>query len=126
MTPAGTAAATFDMLPVAPGIFPGAVLHAGTAESAATSPVQAGDYLEIYCTGLGATHNTGGFDLTVLTPTVFVGSVPVAPTYSGLAPGYTGLYQVNVRVPEGLAAGMQPLLLSVGQAHSNEIRIAVE
>lgn len=127
LTPAGTmATAALDLLPAAPGIFPGAVLRAGTTERATTSPVRAGEDIEIYCTGLGATHNTGGFDLTVLTPAVFVGSVPVAPTYSGLAPGYMGLYQVNVRVPEGLAAGMQPLLLSVGQAHSNEIRIAIE
>jgi uncharacterized protein (TIGR03437 family) len=127
VTPSGArATATIDLLPVAPGIFPGAVLRAGTAESSATSPVRAGDYIEIYCTGLGATHNTGGFDLTVLAPSVFVGSVPATPTYSGLAPGYTGLYQVNVRVPEGVARGMQPLLLSVGQAHSTEIRIAIE
>jgi uncharacterized protein (TIGR03437 family) len=37
-----------------------------------------------------------------------------------------GLYQVNVQVPAGLAAGVQPLLMSVDLAHSNQVNIAVQ
>jgi uncharacterized protein (TIGR03437 family) len=37
-----------------------------------------------------------------------------------------GLYQVNVQVPAGLAPGLQPLLISVDMAHSNQVNIAVQ
>ena len=33
-------------------------------------------------------------------------------TYSGLAPGYVGLYQINVRVPAGIPSGPQTLTVS--------------
>ncbi len=121
-----TSNATVDVKPVQPGIFPGAVLRAGTSDNATTTPVRAGDYIEIYCTGLGPTTASGGLQRTVLSPVVFIGAVPVRPVYSGLAPGYQGLYQVNVQVPPGLAPGPQPLLLSVSLAHSNEITIRVQ
>ena len=127
VTPSGMRAeATVEVKPVQPGIFPGAVLLAGTTASAVTTPVRSGDYIEIYCTGLGPTSSVSGLDQTVLTPVVFVGAVPVVPLYSGLVPGYQGLYQVNIQVPAGLAPGPQSLLLSVSLAHSNEITIGVQ
>ena len=109
-----------------PGIFPGAILHAGTGESATITPMRAGDFIEIYCTGLGVTRIVNGLSVTAVTPTVFIGGVPVKPAYSGLAPGFTGLYQVNVQIPPGLAAGPQGVILSAGTAHSNEVRILVQ
>ena len=116
LTPSGAApTAPVTVVDAQPGIFPGAIRHAGTADSAVTTPVHTGDYIEIYCTGLGA-----------VTPTVFVGAVPVTPVYSGLAPGFVGLYQVDVRVPAGLAAGPQSVILASGTAHSNEIKILVQ
>jgi uncharacterized protein (TIGR03437 family) len=102
------------------------VLHAGTAVSAVTTAVHAGDYIEIYCTGLGATQTEGSFQQTVFTPTVFLGAAPLQPVYSGLAPGYLGLYQVDVQVPAGLAAGAQPLILEVNLQHSNTISVTVQ
>ena len=67
-----------------------------------------------------------GLQQTVVTPTVFFGATPVQPVFSGLAPGYPGLYQVNVQVPAGLAAGMQDLVLTTSQLRSNQIQIAVQ
>ena len=109
-----------------PGIFNGAVLHANTSISAVTTPVAAGDYIEIYCTGLGPTKPANGLQQTAYLPVVFIGAIPVEPVYSGLAPGLPGVYQVNVQIPKGLAPGLQPLLLSVNLTHSNEIQIAVQ
>jgi uncharacterized protein (TIGR03437 family) len=126
-TPSGAkATATVNVVPVQPGIFPSGVLHAGTGVSALISPVHAGDAIEIYCTGLGPTKTAGSFQETVLTPTVFIGATPVQPIYSGLAPGSLGLYQVNVQVPAGLAPGIEPLLMSVDGAHSNQVNIEVQ
>ena len=46
--------------------------------------------------------------------------------YAGLAPGFVGLYQINVQVPPGLTPGVVPLVISVSQAHSNEVKIMVQ
>ena len=105
--------ATADVTAVAPGIFPGGVRVNG-------------DYLEIYCTGLGPSlPAAGGLLTTLYAPSVFIGDVPVAAAFSGLAPGYLGVYQVNVRIPAGIAPGLQSLILSVNNTHSNQITIAV-
>jgi len=123
-TPSGaTPSAQVNVADLQPGIFPGAILHAGTADSAVTTPVRAGDFIEIYCTGLGATNPAG---LAATQPAVFIGDVPLTPAYSGLAPGFVGLYQVNVQVPAGLAPGQQGVVLSSGTAHSNQAGILVQ
>ena len=121
-----TATAQVTLTAADPGIFPGAVVHAGTAVSAEETPVKAGDYLEIYCTGLGPTRASGGLSLTTVTPTIYIGSTAVTPAYSGLAPGFVGLYQVDVQVPAGLTPGKLPVVISTGKQSSNEVRIAVQ
>ncbi len=98
------AVAGLTIVAQAPGIFSGGI-------------VQRGNSLEIYCTGLG---------VPVATPVVFVGATPVQPTYSGPAPGLAGVDQVNVQIPPGVARGMQPVVLSIGSAHSNSVNITVQ
>jgi uncharacterized protein (TIGR03437 family) len=116
--PSGSqASASVNVALVEPGIFAGAILHAGTGISAVTTPVHAGDYLEIYCTGLGPA--------TLSAPTVFIGATPLKPLYSGPAPGLVGLYQVNVQVPQGLSPGAQPVIIELNLTHSNQIDIMV-
>jgi uncharacterized protein (TIGR03437 family) len=117
---------TVDVSEEQPGIFAGAILKAGTAINATTAAVHSGDFIEIYCTGLGPTRSSNGFDITALIPTVFVGGVPLAPVYSGLAPGFAGLYQIDVRLPANLPSGAQGVIVSIGTAHSNEVKIQVE
>jgi uncharacterized protein (TIGR03437 family) len=114
--------AALNLVAVQPGIFSGAVLHSGTTVSAITTPVHAGEFIEIYCTGLGPTRSDGR---TTATPTVYFGASAVSPSYSGLS-GFTGLYQVNVQIPAGLPSGTLPLVIASGNAYSNEIKIAVQ
>ena len=86
-------------------------------------PAHPGDYLQIYVTGLGAATPNGdpngavlptgtvapvsGNPLynTVAIPSVTIGGQPVAVLFSGIVPGFTGLYQVNVRIPTNVATG---------------------
>jgi uncharacterized protein (TIGR03437 family) len=48
-------------------------------------------------------------------------------SFSGLAPGFVGLYQVNVLVPADVAAGSAvPVTISIGGATSNTATIVVQ
>jgi uncharacterized protein (TIGR03437 family) len=118
-------------------------LIAGTASMAApigmftgSRPAHAGEYVSLYCTGLGSVTNTpyesypalsDPFSMTDASPTVTIGGAPATVVFSGLAPGYVGLYQVNVQIPAGLAGGdAVPVILTIGGVPSNTATIAVE
>jgi uncharacterized protein (TIGR03437 family) len=82
-------------------------------------------YIEIYATGLGATQPSNGLAITTQTPVIFFGTTPARPMFSGLAPGFLGLYQVNVAVPAG-ASGIVPVVLSIGKSVSNSVQVILQ
>ena len=47
-------------------------------------------------------------------------------TFSGLAPGFVGLYQVNVQVPAGVPVGTQDVEIIINNVPGNTTTIAVE
>jgi uncharacterized protein (TIGR03437 family) len=47
-------------------------------------------------------------------------------SFSGLAPGFVGLYQINVEVPSGLKTGNQPVVVEVAGASSNSVLLPVQ
>jgi uncharacterized protein (TIGR03437 family) len=128
----------------APGIFTingqgtgqGAILNLSNQLVDATHPAKVGDYIQIYCTGLGEVTNSPGIGLpasadplsvTGTTPTVSIGGVDGLVQFSGLTPGAAGLNQINVQIPAGVAAGgAVPVSVSIGGAVSNTVTIAVE
>jgi uncharacterized protein (TIGR03437 family) len=60
-------------------------------------------------------------------PTVTIGGVPALVTFSGLAPGFAGLYQVNAQVPSGTASGSSiSVVIGIGGVQSNTVTIAVQ
>jgi type 1 glutamine amidotransferase len=61
-----------------------------------------GNAITLWATGLGPVERQGGFDVTVLQPSVRIGGVAARVLYSGLSPGFPGLYQVNVEIAPGL------------------------
>ena len=126
VTNSGVASNTIsvDLADFNPGIFTlgqvgqGAVLIAGSGEVAgptgsipgqALRPANRGEYIAIYCTGLGAVTNpprTGApasanpVSVTLTAPGVTIGGQVVPVTdyfFSGLAPGFVGLYQVTFK-----------------------------
>jgi uncharacterized protein (TIGR03437 family) len=128
-----SAPVTVRVSTVAPGVFfdaatgYGAILISGTANTTFTQPAQGGNYLEIYCTGLGpvVAHPNGLF-YTVLTPQVTIGDYAAPVQYSGLAPGYPGLYQVNVLVTPFVRPGELELLLTIGGSTANGVKVRVQ
>jgi uncharacterized protein (TIGR03437 family) len=109
---------------------------AGSVPGAQAHPAAAGNYVTIYSTNLGDVSNrpadgaaspSSPLAKTVLTPTVTIGGVNAPVSFSGLAPGFVGLYQVNAQVPTGAPSGNAvPVILNIGGVASNTVTIAVQ
>jgi adhesin/invasin len=56
--------------------------------------------------------------------TATVGGQPATVQFAGLAPGYAGLYQVNLMVP-ALSPGDYPLQIAVDGQQSNAATVSV-
>jgi uncharacterized protein (TIGR03437 family) len=92
-----------------------------------TNPLHAGDYVELYATGLGATTTQGGLDYANQQPTVTIGGSDCPVSYAGRAPGYMGLDQINCVVPTGLGANAAaPVVVTSGIRSSNVATLAVD
>lgn len=102
----------------------------------ANHPTTAGDYLVVYCAGLGAVNQsvTAGTvspasppATTVNTVTATIEGISAPVAFAGLAPGFAGLYQVNLQVPPGLTPSSKaPLVLTVSGQSSPGAPIAVQ
>lgn len=110
----------------------GVILHANYQLADIGHPVQAGETVLIYCTGLGVVHSppadgaAASGQTTIATPVVTIGGISGAVPFSGLAPGFVGLNQVNVVIPQGVPSGNQPVVLKMGSAASPPVLIPVE
>jgi uncharacterized protein (TIGR03437 family) len=102
--------------PVAPGTF----FDSGTGFGAVMDRGQR--IFEVYATGLGAAGSDG---MTVQKVEASAGGLEAQVLYSGLAPGFPGLYQVNVKVADAVTPGTQNLILRAGGLTSNTVKIAV-
>jgi uncharacterized protein (TIGR03437 family) len=80
----------------------------------AERPLQPGEYAFVYASGLGA----GSVRLSL-------GGAPCAVQYSGPAPGFPGVYQVNFQAPPEARSGDAELILGVGQASSPPVLVPV-
>ncbi len=115
-------------MPVTPGV--------------ASHPARPGDALVIYAIGLGPTTPAAasgaaapGDPLAQVTPAprVYFGGafaslgVPADPLFVGLTPGFVGLYQINVVVPdETPRSDRVRVMLASGEISSNRVYIAVQ
>jgi uncharacterized protein (TIGR03437 family) len=135
---------TFTVAATAPAIFStnaqgsgqGAILNTSYQLVDASHPATPGStYIQIYCIGLGAVTNqpaegaaspSNPLAKTSAIPQITMGGVSATATFSGLAPGFVGEYQVNALVPAGVSAGSSvPVAISIGGATSNTVTIAV-
>jgi uncharacterized protein (TIGR03437 family) len=50
---------------------------------------------------------------------VTIGGRPAEVVFAGLAPGYAGLTQINLRIPDGLSPGDQPVFIAINGVANN-------
>ena len=142
---------TVTLAPYAPALFTtnskgtgqAAALISGTSLLAAPNgaypgsrPAKKGEFVSLFCTGLGdVNHRPAVGDAspgnppatTLAAPALTVGGVPISVSFSGLAPGFVGLYQVNFQVPAGAPSGSSvPMVLSIGGINSNTATMAIQ
>ncbi len=61
------------------------------------------------------------------TVTASIGGLPAQVSFAGLAPGFAGLYQVNVTVPAGVTAGASvPVILTAAGFSSAPVTVAIQ
>jgi uncharacterized protein (TIGR03437 family) len=149
---AGASVRTAPLADFAPGIFSfsgdgtgqGTILIEGSGQVARPAvdpisrPARRGEVVEIYCTGLGRVSNQPALGqpspvtppaTTVVTPIVTIGGVRSEVLFSGLSPGFVGIYQVNVRVAQNTPPGLFiPVSIRMGEDGpvSNTVTIAVQ
>jgi uncharacterized protein (TIGR03437 family) len=149
---------SIPILPVAPGIFTIPPTGQGNAVlvfqdpadgvvkiaapvgslSSPTAPVPRGQSAFFYATGLGALtpsvpDGTPGLSATQdyyanSTPTVLVGGVTAQVQFAGQAPGYPGVNQINITVPENAPVGNAisiQIVSADGTTMSNTATVAV-
>ena len=138
------AAGTVQVVTAAPGLFvadpvslaiPGAVLDQDSRLVTDASQARRGSVIQIYATGQGATDPSvedgaarGGLApaQSRLVPRVYFAGELAEVLFSGLQPDFPGLWQINVRVPDGAAlSGQTPVFVAIGSNASNAVTVAV-
>jgi uncharacterized protein (TIGR03437 family) len=130
---------SLPLVPYAPAIFnsngAAAALDAGFHVISNSNPAKQGQVISLYCNGLGPVTNQPAsgdpaqgppnLSNTAATPTVMIGGQNAPVLFSGLAPGYSGLYQINVTVPN-VGSGVKPVTVAIGGATSQPVNMAVQ
>jgi uncharacterized protein (TIGR03437 family) len=132
------ATATIPIGSVGPGLFiqaggGAAVLNQDYSLNRPGQPAAVGSVVAAYLTGLGpvqppvATGKEAPLNVlswTTGSVTATMGGMPATVVFSGLAPGYAGLYQVNVQVPR-LSSGQYQLQISVNGVAANAAPVSI-
>lgn len=102
--------------------------------ASASEPAHAGDTIVLYCTGLGTVNPAiadgaapSQLSNTTSKPQLMIGGQSAQVEFSGLAPGFAGLYQVNAVVPSGTQTGATvPVTLSIDGQTSPQVTLAIQ
>jgi uncharacterized protein (TIGR03437 family) len=147
---------TLNLTATAPGVF--TVLQNGQGQAAALNldnsqngnpqsilgarPAARGSVIQIFATGGGETDppllpgeaapaSGNPLVLTRVQPTVTIGGENARVLFSGMAPGYVGLWQINVQIPAEIPQSVTPgsavpISITAAGVASNTVTIAIE
>ena len=100
-----------------------ASLDENAALITASNPARRGRIISLFANALGPVTNqpetgepapSSPLAVTTSLPTVTIGGVRATVQFSGLAPGFTGLFQINVSVPVNAPTGSVAVLVTEG------------
>jgi uncharacterized protein (TIGR03437 family) len=138
---------TLPLATTSPGIYSvdysgagyGVILHADYSLVSPGSPATRGETVQMFLTGLGAvkpavadgvaapSNPLSNVALTASQLTVYMNGQPAAVQFAGLAPGFSGLYQLNVTVPPNLMAlGQVDVAINTPDAFHDQVFIPVQ
>ena len=112
-----------------------AALDSANRLISSTHPAQRGQVVQLYTNGLGPVDHqpaTGEpasaspLSHTLTLPEVTIAGQAATVQFGGLAPGFPGLYQVNVEVPSGVPSGTQPVVLKINGVDSPAANLPVQ
>jgi uncharacterized protein (TIGR03437 family) len=98
-------------------------------------PAIPGQTIQLFANGLGpVTHQPASGNPapssplaeTTTKPVVMIGNQEATVSFSGLAPGFAGLYQINAEVPSTLTAGTYSITVAIGGLASPASQLPVE
>jgi uncharacterized protein (TIGR03437 family) len=101
----------------------------------ASNKASRGSMVQLFANGLGPVTNqpasgdpasSSPLSWTTTMPVVTIGGENANVEFSGLAPGYPGLYQINVKVPSRISPGTQPVILSIGGQTSRPSTLPIQ
>jgi uncharacterized protein (TIGR03437 family) len=145
-TASGTVSGNVRVISAAPGIFikdttqqippKGAIRNEDASENTSSNPTHRGKIISIYATGPGALDQQVAdgaaapaqepFARTRSTPQVYIGGVEAQIQFSGLAPSFAGLWQINAVVPDrSFLSGRVPVQVFMDGVDSNEVSVFV-
>jgi uncharacterized protein (TIGR03437 family) len=140
--PAGAVNGTVRVINAAPGLFAidaatppqGAILNQDNSLNEEIRPAIRGQVIQIFATG----HSTLSQPIddgapgpipaieTEVDPQVFIGGVECTVEFSGLAPNFAALWQINARIPElSFLSGKLPVQVFMNGVDSNEVTVHV-
>jgi uncharacterized protein (TIGR03437 family) len=103
------------------------VLNQDNSLNTPAAPLMRGQVLQVYATGLGATAKQGQYSVATTAVTAVLNGTELQVSFAGLAPGFVGLYQVNIPIPAATPPGSGILLtLKQGGQVSNAVEIALQ
>lgn len=118
------------------GLGAGAILKSDFTLVTATNAPRRGDTVLIYLTGLGALNPalsdgaaapTNVLSRVTDSVKVYIGGAPATVSFAGAAPGFAGLYQLNVVIPANAPIGSAvPLAVETTTSFHDMIDIAIQ
>lgn len=134
------ASGNLDVIPAAPGLFfnpadiaePGAILNQDFSVNSPANPAAKGSVIQLFATGQGPVDQPVGDGQptpaaqisATLDTEAWVGGAQRTVLFSGLAPNFVGLWQINVQL-DAADSGSLPIFVKIGGLSSNGVAVYV-
>jgi uncharacterized protein (TIGR03437 family) len=113
----------------------GAILNQDYSQNTPSNPAHVGQVIQIFANGQGVVSNqpadgtaapSGPLATTATNPVVLIGGQPAPVGFSGLSPGFVGLWQVNATIPSTVTPGSAVTVQIVqGTSASNAASVSI-